>query len=83
MTGEINIDNITVSSTVLSNNIIEVEATPYSNDVIAKKSIYLTLDVGRSKLSLVKDIISSGENSSGSRFEPESSYLTTETKIRS
>ena len=83
MTGEINIDNITVSSTVISNNIIEVEATPYSNDVIAKKSIYLTLDVGRSKLSLVKDIISSGENSSGSRFEPESSYLTTETKIRS
>ena len=83
MTGEINIDNITVSSTVLSNNIIEIEATPYSNDVIAKKSIYLTLDVGRSKLSLVKDIISSGENSSGSRFEPESSYLTTETKIRS
>ena len=83
LTGEINIDNITVSSTVLPNNIIEIEATPYSNDVIAKKSIYLVLDVGKSKLSLLKDIISSGENASGSRFEPESSYLTTETKIRS
>ena len=83
VTGEINIDNITVSSTALPNNIIEIEATPYSNDVIAKKSVYLKLDTGKSKITMVKDIISSGENASGSRFTPESSYLTTETKIRS
>ena len=83
ITGEINIDNITVSSTALPNNIIEIEATPYSNDVIAKKSVYLKLDTGKSKITMVKDIISSGENASGSRFTPESSYLTTETKIRS
>jgi len=82
LTGEINIDNINVSSTSLPNNIIEIEATPYSNDVVAKKSIYLKLDVGKSKLSMVKDIISSGENSSGSRFEPESSH-SIGTKIRS
>ena len=74
ITGEINIDNITVTSTYLPNNIIEIEATPYSNDVIAKKSIYLKLDVGKSSISMVKDIISSGENASGSRFEPESSH---------
>jgi len=83
ITGEINIDNINVSSTVLPNNIIEIEATPYSNDVIAKKSVYLKLDIGKSNITMVKDIISSGENASGSRFTPESSYLTTETKIRS
>ncbi len=82
ITGEINIDNINVSSTVLPNNIIEIEATPYSNDIIAKKSIYLKLDIGKSTLNMVKDIISSGENASGSRFEPESSY-STGTKIRS
>jgi hypothetical protein len=82
ITGEINIDNINVSSTALPNNIIEIEATPYSNDVIAKKSIYLKLDIGKSNLSMVKDIITSGENASGSRFEPESSYPTG-TKIRS
>lgn len=74
ITGEINIDNIAVTSTYLPNNIIEIEATPYSNDVIAKKSIYLKLDVGKSSISMVKDIISSGENASGSRFEPESSH---------
>jgi len=81
ITGEINIDNINVSSTVLPNNIIEIEATPYSNDIIAKKSIYLNLDVGKSQISMVKDLISSGENVSGSRFIPEPSYFSEE-KIR-
>jgi hypothetical protein len=82
VTGEINIDTITISETSLPNNIVEIEATPYSNDVIAKKSIYLKLDVGKSKFTMIKDIISSGENASGSRFDPETSYPTG-TKIRS
>jgi hypothetical protein len=79
--GILNIDNINVSSTLKPNNIIEVEATPYSNDIVAKKSIYLKLDLGNSMISPEKDIISSGENSSGSMFSPESSYLLG-TKIR-
>jgi len=74
-TGEINIDNINVSSTILPNNRIEIEATPLSNDIIAKKSIYLKLDV-ESKINLVKDLIASGENTSGSAFTPEQSYST-------
>lgn len=73
--GILNIDNINVFSTIKSNNTIEIEATPYSNDIIAKKSIYLKLDVGASTIDLAKDIISSGENASGSLFTPESSYL--------
>lgn len=80
--GKINIDNINVSSTVLPSNIIEIEANPDSNDIVAKKTIYLKLDVGKSNLSMVKDIISSGENASGSRFISESSYPT-EIKVRS
>ena len=81
ITGKILIDNINVNSTSLPNNIIQIETTPYSNDIIAKKSVYLKLDIGSSKIALLKDIISSGENTSGSRFNPESSY-TTESKIR-
>ena len=73
--GILNIDNINVISTLKPNNIIEVEATPYSNDIIAKKSVYLKLDIGKSIISPEKDIVSSGENVSGSRFTPESSYL--------
>jgi len=79
--GILNIDNINVSSTLKPNNIIQIEATPYSNDIIAKKSVYLKLDIGESNISLEKDIVSSGENASGSRFTPESSYLSG-TKIR-
>lgn len=79
--GILNIDNINVSSSIKPNNIIEVEATPYSNDIVAKKSVYLKLDIGSSDISLEKDLISSGENASGSRFNPESSYLSG-TKIR-
>jgi hypothetical protein len=79
--GIINIDNINVSSTLKPNNIIEIDAIPYSNDVIAKKSIYLKLDIGNSDISMVKDLISSGENASGSRFIPESSYFS-DSKIR-
>jgi hypothetical protein len=81
LTGDINIDNINVLSTILPNNIIQIDATPNSNDIIAKKSIYLKLDVDASKINVVKDIISSGENSSGSRFNPEPSYFS-DTKIR-
>ena len=81
ITGVINIDNINVSSTVIPNNIIEIETTPYSNDIIAKKSIYLSLDIGRSQISMVKDLITSGENISGSRFIAEPSYFSEE-KIR-
>lgn len=80
-TGEINIDNITVSSTSLPNNIIEIDAIPYSNDIIAKKSIYLKLDVGKSEFYMVKDLMTSGENTSGSRFTPESSYFS-DSKVR-
>ena len=80
-TGILNIDNITVTSTLKPNNIIEIEAIPESNDIIAKKSIYLILDIGKSMISVEKDLISSGENISGSNFTPESSYLSG-TKIR-
>ena len=81
ITGVIDIDNINVSSTILPNNIIEIDAIPYSNDIIAKKSIYLKLDVGKSSFYMVKDIISSGENTSGSKFSPESSYFS-DSKVR-
>lgn len=80
-TGIIDIDNINVSSTILPNNIIEIDAIPYSNDIIAKKSIYLKLDIGKSNFYIVKDLISSGENTSGSRFSPESSYFS-DSKVR-
>jgi hypothetical protein len=80
-TGKLDIDNINVISTSRPNNIIEIEATPDSNDIIAKKSVYLKLDVSSSTIIMEKDIVASGENTSASKFVPESSYIS-ETKIR-
>ena len=48
---------------------------------MAKKSVYLKLDVSSSTIIMEKDIVASGENTSASKFVPESSYLS-ETKIR-
>lgn len=81
VTGKIDIDNINVSSTTIPNNIIEIDAIPYSNDILSKKSIYLKLDVGKSDFYMVKDLMSSGENTSGSRFTTEPSYFS-DSKVR-
>ena len=63
-----------ITSTVLSNNIIEVEATPDSNDILARNELYLQFEVSKSNFFMRKDSISSGADTSGARFTPQSSY---------
>ena len=72
--GEIIIDTVNITSTALTNNIIEVEATPDSNDVLARNELYLQFDVSKSNFYMRKDSIASGANTSGSRYNPQSSY---------
>jgi hypothetical protein len=72
--GEIIIFPINISSTVLDNR-IEIEATPESNDIIAKENLYIVLDTtGNSVLSLKEDLITSGSSRSGTNYIPPSSY---------
>lgn len=66
--GEINLTTLNISSTVLPNNIIEVQAYPESNDIVGLKDLYLSFDVSNSKINMVKDVISSGEDISGVTF---------------
>lgn len=73
-TGEILIDTVNITSTVQPDNIIEVQAVPMSNDVLARKELYLQLDVSKSNFYMKQDSISSGANTSGTRFETQSSY---------
>lgn len=73
-TGEILIDTVNITSTVQPDNIIEVQAIPLSNDVLARKELYLQLDVSKSNFYMKQDSISSGANTSGTRFEIQSSY---------
>ena len=66
--GEIILNTINIVSTVTANNIIEIQAFPDSNDVIGLKDLYLSFDVSKSKINMVKDVIASGEDVSGIVF---------------
>tara|TARA_B100001250_G_scaffold330430_1_gene295314 strand:+ start:769 stop:2649 length:1881 start_codon:yes stop_codon:yes gene_type:complete len=72
--GEIIIDTTNITSTTESDNIIEVQAVPLSNDVLARKELYLQFDVSKSNFYMREDSISSGANTSGTRYDPQSSY---------
>jgi hypothetical protein len=67
-TGEITINTITITSTVLKNDIIEIQAYPESNDVIGLKDLYVSFDISKSQINMIKDTITSGEDISGVVF---------------
>ena len=66
--GEINLTTVNITSTVKPNNIIEIEAIPESNDIVGLRDLYINFDISKSKINMVKDVISSGEEVSGSTF---------------
>jgi len=66
--GEIKIGTINITSTDKPNNIIEIQAYPESNDVVGLKDLYLSFNVENSKINMIRDVISSGEDTSGSTF---------------
>jgi len=72
--GEIIIDTVNITSTSQPNNIVEVQAIPESNDVLARKELYLQFDVSKSNFYMRQDSIASGANTSGTRYNPQSSY---------
>jgi len=73
--GEIIIDTIRIISTVKDNDIIEVQAIPESNDVIGLKDLYVQLSVPNTTISTIEDVISTGADTSGTRFVSTSSFL--------
>ena len=72
--GEVIIDTVNITSTILSDNIIQIQAIPQSNDVLARKELYLQFDVSNSNFFVREDPISTGANTSGTRYNPQSSY---------
>jgi len=78
--GEIIVNTLNITSTVKENNIIEIQAFPESNDVIGLKDLYLSFSVSDSKINMVKDTITSGEQISGVGYKTTSSYLNGELK---
>jgi hypothetical protein len=74
ITGEIYLDTINITSTVKEQNIIEIQAVPLSNDVLARKELYLQFDISNSNFYMRQDSFASGSNTSGTKYQPQSSY---------
>ena len=74
MHGEVLIDTVNILSTTISNDVIEIQAIPHSNDVVGLRDLYVKFDMSNTTINMVPDLISSGENTSGSRFVHTHSY---------
>ena len=72
--GEVILSTVNITSTIKTNNIIEIQAFPESNDVVGLKDLYLSFAVGDSEINMVKDTITSGEQISGVGYKVTSSY---------
>tara|TARA_B100001564_G_scaffold252385_1_gene214524 strand:+ start:2443 stop:4518 length:2076 start_codon:yes stop_codon:yes gene_type:complete len=55
--------------------IVEIEATPLSNDVVGLQDLYLQLDIGGSNVEMIVDEISSGLDPSASNYIVSPSYV--------
>ena len=66
--------NITSGKIKDGQTIIEVQASPYSNDVIGLQDLYLQLDISNSTFETVVDEVASGLDPSGSNYIVTSSY---------
>ena len=66
--GEIILGTINITSTSKPNGIIEIQAFPESNDVIGLKDLYLSFDVSKSTINMVRDVIASGDEITGKVF---------------
>lgn len=75
--GEINLVAINILSTVKQKygvNIVQISASPRSNDVIGLQDIYLQLDVNNSEVNALSDVMASGLDISGSTHTSTPSY---------
>ena len=74
MHGEVLIDTVNILSTSITNDVIEIQAVPHSNDIVGLRDLYVKFDMTNTTINMVQDFIASGENTSGSRFVHTHSY---------
>jgi hypothetical protein len=66
--GEINLGTVNITETSVSGNVIEIQAFPESNDVVGLRDLYISLNISKSTINIVRDVIASGDEISGTRF---------------
>ena len=72
--GEVTINDLIIQSTNVTNNTLQINAIPKSNDLVSLRETYITMGIDNSVITVVEDTISSGSNLSGTGVIPESSY---------
>ena len=72
--GEIKLGTIKISATSLANNIIEIQAFPESNDIVGLNDLYLNFSISKSAINMVRDVIASGDEISGTVFSKDEYY---------
>ena len=72
--GEIRLRTIKISATSLANNIIEIQASPESNDIVGLNDLYLNFSISKSTINMVRDVIASGDEISGTVFSKDEYY---------
>jgi hypothetical protein len=72
--GEIVINDLIIQSTSVTNDTLQIKATPKSNDLVSLRETYITMGIDNTVVTVVEDTISSGSNLSGTGVIPESSY---------
>jgi hypothetical protein len=66
--GEIKLGTIKISATSLADNTIEIQAFPESNDIVGLNDLYLNFSISKSTINMVRDVIASGDEISGTSF---------------
>ena len=66
--GEIIFGPLNITKTEVTGNVIEIQAFPESNDVVGLRDLYVSLSVPKSTINMVRDVIASGDEISGTRF---------------
>ena len=76
--GEILLGTLNITGTLDGTGVVEIQAVPESNDVVGLRELYLDFSVSKSKINMLRDVISSGDEISGTTFIKDfytSSYL--------
>jgi hypothetical protein len=66
--GEIRLGTVNITSTSLEDDAIQIQAFPESNDVVGLKDLYLNFSISESTINMVRDVIASGDEISGTVF---------------
>ncbi len=66
--GELIFGPLNITETEVSGNIVEIQAFPESNDVVGLRDLYISLSISKSEINMIRDVIASGDEISGTRF---------------